>query len=343
MATPRISSTHLNQNSPQWQHLLRATLRECTYLPDPIARTYMHGYILDRYRRAFQSKQPEAKLIHTAKKELSRLQRANQGYPRPLDRVMMMSYGRIGKRRHELLAELMNPDVPTDTNALRELVTKAPNFTDGWEPPQIILSLIKSQMNNGVVTSSRIRPQLKGVEPPVPEKNSWGRPLGESRKANIRHKWYFDTLFCLLPPLPDKELKVLDGLIAGTVLWKPRKRKQVEEAQPPQDNLLLDLLADGPQKGPTFRPYLLGRPHQITPRFMARQWRRISALVPRKFWNEKSAKPMKWIFHWDDPKKMPTLAFDVDQDADVNEIFGESSEAKSTPESSTKTQTPPTQ
>ncbi|KAJ5536765.1 hypothetical protein N7513_009951 [Penicillium frequentans] len=317
MTTPRISPSHLDQ----WQHLLRATLRECTYLPDPIARTYMHGYVLDRYRRAFKSKQPEAKLIHTAKKELSRLQRANEGYPRPLDRVMMMSYGRIGKRRHELLAELMSPDVPTDTDALRELVTKAPNFTDGWEPPQIILSLIKSQMNNGVVTSSRIRPQLKGVEPPIPEKNSWGRPLGESRKANIRHKWYFDTLFCLLPPLPDKELKVLDGLIAGTVLWKPRKRKQ---------------------KGPTFRPYLLGRPHKITPRFMLRQWRRISALVPRKFWNEKSAKTVKWIFHWDDPKKMPTLAFDVDQDADVNEIFGEPSEAKSSSESSPKTQTPPT-
>lgn len=338
MATPRISSIRLDQ----WQHLLRATLRECTYLPDPIARTYMHGYVLDRYRRAFKSKQPEAKLIHTAKKELSRLRRANEGYPRPLDRVMMMSYGRIGKRRHELLAELMSPDVPTDTDALRELVTKAPNFTDGWEPPQIILSLIKSQMNNGVVTSSRIRPQLKGVEPPIPEKNSWGRPLGESRKANIRHKWYFDTLFCLLPPLPDKELKVLDGLIAGTVLWKPRKRKQVDEPSTPPDNLLLDLLADGPQKGPTFRPYLLGRPHKITPRFMLRQWRRISALVPRKFWNEKSAKTVKWIFHWDDPKKMPTLAFDVDQDADVNEIFGEPSEAKSSSESSPKTQTPPT-
>ncbi|KAJ5948737.1 hypothetical protein N7454_002044 [Penicillium verhagenii] len=324
----RISPINLHQNLSQWQHLLRATLRECTYLPDPIARTYMHGYVLDRYRRAFKSKQPEAKLIQTARKELSRLQRANEGYPRPLDRVMMMSYGRTGKRRHELLAQLMSPDTPVDTEALRELVTKAPDYADGWEPPQIVLALIKSQMNNGVITSSRLRPQLKGVEPPIPEKNSWGRPLRHSRKYNIRHQWYFDTLFCLLPPLPDKELKVLDGLIAGNVLWKPRERKQVEEPPKSQDNLLLDLLADGPQKGPTFRRYVLGRPHKITPRFMLRQWRRISAHVPRKFWNEKSTKSMKWLFHWDAPKKVPTLAFDVDQNADLDQIFGEPSKGK---------------
>ncbi|KAJ5760026.1 hypothetical protein N7520_007182 [Penicillium odoratum] len=331
MATPRISPIHLNQQSLQWQHLLRATLRECSYLPDPIARTYMHGYVLDRYRRALESKHSEAKLIRTAKKELSRLQRANEGWPRPFERVMMMSYGRTGKRRHELLADLISPDVPTDSNALRELVTKAPKFTDGWEPPEIMLSLIKSQMNNGTVTSSRIRPQLRGIQPPVPNLSSWGRPLGQSRKVNIRHKWYFGSLSSLFPPLPDNELKILDGLIAGTVIWKPRKRKQVEEPSKSQDNLLLDILADGPQKDHTFRPYAQGRPRKITPRLMLRTWRRISSYVPRLFWNEKSEKKMKWTFHWNGPKKVPTLAFDVDQDADLDEIFGSESKAPETP------------
>ncbi|KAJ5263590.1 hypothetical protein N7478_011195 [Penicillium angulare] len=323
-STPRISLFRLKQDSPQWQHLLRATLQECSYLPDPIARTYMRSYVLDRYRRAFESKIPEEKLTRSAKKGLSMLQRANEGYPKPLDKVMLMSYGRIGKRRHELIAQLLKPEAPIDTNSLRELITSVPNYQDGWEPPQIVTRLLKSQMNHGVATASRLRPQLKHVVPAIPETNSWGRPVAQSRRANIRRKWYIDTLYSLLPPLPEQELGILNSLMAGTVPWRSFKQRPVE-APAVQDDSVLDFLMDGPQKGQTFGSYVHGRPHKITSRSMRRLWKRISGLVPRMHWNDAS---QKWSFHWDSAKVVPQVAFELDQDSDLDEIFGEPAPAK---------------
>ena len=284
----------------------------------------MRSYVLDRYRRAFESKLPEDKLIRSAQKGLSLLQRANEGYPRPLDKVLLMSYGRIGKRRHELIAQLLKPEVPTDTNSLRELVESVSIYQDGWEPPQIVTSLIKSQMNHGVFTASRLRPQLKIVAPVIPDQNSWGRPVGRSRRINIRRRWYIDTLYSLLPPLPEQELNILNGLIAGTVPWRSPKQKPVNPPAP-QNDTVLQFLTDGPQKGLTFGSYVNGRPHKITSRSMRRQWKRISAFVPRMHWNPIGK---KWGFHWDTSKVVPRVAFEVDQESDLDEIFGEEAQAK---------------
>ncbi|KAJ5728222.1 hypothetical protein N7493_004552 [Penicillium malachiteum] len=317
---PRISFFSLRPDAPQWQHLLRATLQECSYLPDPIARTYMRSYVVDRYRRAFKSNVPDVKLTRAAKQGLTLLHRANEGYSRALDRVMLMSYGRIGKRRHELVAQLLSPKVPENTEALRDLINSVPEFEDGWVAPEIITALIKSQMNHGVFTASRVRPQIKSSEPVVPEKNIWGRPLSRSRRFNIRHAWYHEILFSVLPPLPERDLEIMQGLIAGTIPWKSRKQRPV---QPPatKNDIVLDFLTDGPQKENTFGPYVNGRPHNITTRFMQRQWRRISALVPRIHWNDVSK---RWNFDWDSPKSLPQVAFAVEEDSDLDGIFGSS-------------------
>lgn len=305
--------------------MLRATLRECTYLPDPIARTYMRDYVLRRYRRKAQSFVPTEKtntqLAKDARRWLSFLRRANEGYQKPLEKVLLRAYGRTGARRREHLAQMLlkapaGLDVPADTNALRELVNQSRDFGDGWQPPQIVSSLVKSQMSNGIIQASRVRPVLKSAQPVIPETNSWGRPVSEVRRKNIRQRWFNKTLFSLLPPLPEKELAILDGLISRKLRWAPVQRRKAKPIRT-EDSEILQVLTDGPQKGHTFREYADGRPHEITTRFMRRLWRRISSLVPRMRWNATSS---GWDITWDSPKPLPQYAFRASPGLDIGDL-----------------------
>ncbi|KUM62071.1 hypothetical protein ACN42_g5045 [Penicillium freii] len=329
MAIPQPQHWAHNLSKPQqWRQLFRATLRECTYLPDPIARNYMKNHVISRYR-AVSSRSPQAgpKAVHAARNALSVLRRANEGYSRPLEKVLYLSYGRTGRRRHELLANILTPEIPKDSLALKELLSRPADFTDGWEPSAIVKSLAASQMQNTVVTAARIRPLIKQLEPPIPKKDSWGKELAQSRKKNIRKQWYNNTLSSLLPPLPEKDLQTLEGLISGTVPWKPVKRRgsQPQIPQTKSGGELFQLLARGPEKGTTFAEYANGRPHTITVRLMRRQWKRLSALVPRQHWNPIS---QKWRFLWDSPKEIPKLSFDLDSSVDPEAFFKQSIQAE---------------
>jgi hypothetical protein len=346
MASAPISGSLYPRGHDQWLHIVRATLRECTYLPDPIARAYTSGYVLDRYRRAKKhakkSHITEADRARKARKGLSLLQRANEGYQKPLEKVLHSAYGRIGERRHTFLNRLLNLDVPIDAKSLEKLVHGPLTFQDCWEPPAIILSLMKSQMNNGHLSSKSVRPSVKSLQPSIPEKNSWGQPLSTTRRTNTRKKWYTDTLNCLLPPLPDRELAVLDGLISGASPWAPIQRRKKASSPETRGNSLVEFLTDGPQKGWTFAKYADGRPHKITARFMHRQWRRVSSLVPRMQWNSISS---KWNFVWDSPKVLPQLGFSLKEETVHIDIFDFEKQAPAMPlpkaETQPETQTTP--
>jgi hypothetical protein len=237
--------------------------------------------------------------------------------------VLLLSYGRVGKRRHELLADFLKPPTPKDTEAVKALVAQPAEFEDGWEAPAKVMSLAKSQLHNGIIMTSRLRPRVLKLQPEVPELNAWFKPLPAVRRRNIRKKWYQYTLSCLWPPLPEQDLATLDGLISGEIPWKPVKRRHVTSTTPTAastDHQLSDFLVDGPQKGTTFRQFVNGRPHNITARFMHRQWRRLSALVPRQEWNPRSG---KWLFTWDSAKPKPKVTLHVDPDVDVADVFGD--------------------
>ncbi|KAJ5145962.1 uncharacterized protein N7515_000526 [Penicillium bovifimosum] len=313
----------------QWRHLLRATLRECTYLPDPIARIYMKDHILSRYRAASsRSNKAGPQTVHTARNALSVLRRANEGYSRPLEKVLFLSYGRTGRRRHELLAKMLTPQIPNDTLGLQELLSQPAQFGDCWEAPAIVRSLAAAHMQNTVVTSARIRPLIKHLKPPIPQQNTWCKEVPESRRRNIRRRWYNSTLNSLLPPLPEDDLRILDGLISGTVPWSPVKRRKVKTqiAQTESESKLFTLLARGPEKGKTFAEYVNGRPHTLTARYMRRQWRRLSALIPRPSWNSEY---QKWSFTWETPKAIPRLSPGMANGIDPASIFEMVAKAKS--------------
>ncbi|KAF7122106.1 hypothetical protein CNMCM5793_000061 [Aspergillus hiratsukae] len=309
----------------QWRHLFRALLRECTYLPDPIARGYMHDYVVGRFRRYSDKSQSKKEndlqrqhrqhlLRKTATDKLSLLKRANEGYSRPLEKVLQLSYGRKGRRRRDLLDVFIVPEVPPDALAVEGILKKPSMFEDDWEPPTLVLDLLKSQLRNGVSSQLSHRPVAKTLAPPIPKENSWGKPVAKSRRRNIRKEWYYEVLNSLLPPLPDAELDTLQGLISGRMPWTPPKRRKavgVPMDSPSQTSLDVAFLTEGPKKGPTFRDFVNGRPHQITRRFMQRLWRRIYCMVPRFEWDEKN---QKHYFKWESVKPMPGISTVVEHD-----------------------------
>lgn len=279
----------------------------------------MHDYIMRRYRRfAPKGKKPENldirrqfRLRRAAKHTLSVLQRANEGYIRPLERVLYLSYGRIGKRRHELLEPILTPEVPKDKNAVTDMIKQPAMFEDGWQPPKIVVEILKSQHQNGLVGRMTPRPLVKTLQPKIPEENSWGKPLAPCRRRNIRKRWYHAALDSLLPPLPEEEVKILDGLISGTHPWEPVKRRKGPPGSPSTQQFLdAKFLAVGPPKGHTFEKYVNGRPHRITRRFMRGLWEKISILVPRMKWDEAKN---KWLFEWGSPRRGQELAAVIDQ------------------------------
>jgi hypothetical protein len=274
----------------QWRHLLRASLRECSYLPDPIARKFMHKHILGRYRgytrRRRKAHDPLGilrlvRLRRAAKHTLSLLQRANEGYSKPLERVLLTAYGRIGRRRHQLLEALLTSDVPPNTDAVKEMIHRPRKFEDGWQAPAILVDLLRSQLSNGLVGRFGIRPQVKILSPRIPKENSWGRPLALCRRQNIRKAWYSAALNSVLPPLPKVELSILRGLLFETVSWSPvARRKGPLKALPSETSLHAKFIVEGPEKRHTFGKFINGRPHVITRRLMQRLWQRIYCLVP---------------------------------------------------------------
>ncbi|PTU17855.1 hypothetical protein P175DRAFT_0405436, partial [Aspergillus ochraceoroseus IBT 24754] len=302
----------------EWRSLLRDLLRQCSFLPDPIAQAACHDHVMQRFRRWEAEKRPWVKYktirehnsYKDAHQKLSLLIRANEGFPRPLEKVLRFAYGRSGKRRWELLSTLLTENVPADSNAVEHLIstTKA-DFGDDWKPPTVLVDLLKSQNNNPFVAQLSNRPPVKELEPKFPKKVTWGGGVAFNRRKNIRRDWYNNVLSVILPPLPDSELQVLEGLISGKITWKRRSKtlsegdfRFVADHHSHPGRRVRRLLSYGPRKEQTFEAYASGRPHTITRRLMTRLWQRISCLVPRSRWDTPSG---KHYFTWDTVKPLP--------------------------------------
>jgi hypothetical protein len=140
-------------------HLLRALLREASYLPDAAARGYFRRYIVSRYKayqprqnatasfdvqaveryrhRSFKRRQiaiineRTRPLLRKGQKGLNFLRRANQGEIPSLQKALFFAYGRIGRRKYALLENLLRPDPIMDGGAL-------PKHAEGPSPLQAL-------------------------------------------------------------------------------------------------------------------------------------------------------------------------------------------------------------
>lgn len=237
-------------------HLLRALLRETSYLPDPKARSYFHDYILSRFK-AYQPvqkgsvsfKQSRNNVIYgrvlakqrEARKGLNYLRRANLGERPCLEKVLYLAYGRMGRRRRVLLEELMKPepavgeeDKPaplhqlyyTNTRCLQ--VFDAPQegrtgkdgeervFFDFSDRYPKLKVVLIAQLLAGVFMGR----EFKQVKVYMDKYNAWRRPMPIKRARNHVRRNYALKMEKVLPPLPSEEWDQLAAQARGEVRWQ---------------------------------------------------------------------------------------------------------------------------
>lgn len=324
--------------------LYRALLRQCTYLPDPAARKYMWMHVRERFT-AYQpkvikdgqvlrrriNKKPPAKALKSGRKVLKHFQRANDGHLPNLEGILNRTYGRSGKRRRELIAQLQAPDTLSDEDEVAQLSEQISKEPQGREKmPQLsdeALALVKSQARQD---SSRFSgPPLKSIQPDVPAVNSWGRPFPEKRKVNFVKKWYATTLDRLMPPLPGPEWERLHGLSTGTIPWDgPVVRRKLGTTSVVEPRKSFDHLALGnlPHRltSSTERVVDYGRhgenrtnPHELTPRLMRSLWGKVLKACPRLDW---SLERKQWLVTWGHRGKKADLVLNGQKDV-LDDLF----------------------
>ena len=289
-------------------HLFRALLRQCSYLPDPASRKFLHNHVVSRFRDYHPSnvyspsngrgktlelmQQRRPILIKTARKGVKYLQRANDGHQLHLGKILSMTYGRIGTRRHALLKSLKIPDtdIPINQEAVERLID--PREQDVPHPSKQFMALIRSQARRKILHFDR--PSHPTVAPDIPEKNNWGRPMPVKRVRNIKRRWYASALDKVMPPLPEKDWHELRKLATGETPWEgPVPRRGQDKKGGFKDDLMR-------------YPGLLSSPHALTPRYMRRMWARIFGQCPLI---EPSAKSRNgWYVKWGDTREYKKLA-----------------------------------
>lgn len=293
-------------------------------------------------------------LERRARQLLSILRRANEGYLRPLERVLMIAYGRAGRRRYDLLEPLLGLPEPKPTkknkrknknrgidesidDRARAIATARP--PPGWLPPPLLSELLSSQANNRTAAALRITPQPPKTSGPFgPPDTSlagggrttrWGRPLGDAAIERQRARWFGAIVASAQPPMGIEEWEVLYGLVTGTEPWTaPVRRPKGTEGsgkveKEPESQLTAHMLVFGPPKGFTFGAYAKGRPHRLTRRLMTRMWENVLAITPRTRWDSEGA---RWVVEWGHYENPAPVYRGIHPEL-VSELFGGVDEA----------------
>lgn len=346
----RLSKPNPQAQGPVWdtlhpRHLFRALLRQCTYLPDQSARRWLQEYVILRFRKycprppihpeliaRLEHEADRKWLIKRALKGLRFLERANDGHPVHLGKILAMTYGRVGKRRRQLVAQLTleNPSIESTTI-----------YDQGPVLGNQLKALVISQMK---YPDKSLKGDKLSLKPRIPEINTWGRPIPVNRVRNLKSEWYAELLDIIMPPLPEEEWDRLRGLASGRISWDgpvPRRKtastgdevKSVNEHDEPRidvdqigtsrksDDSVADsnlvgwqddtsspsgTRVDDPisisgeslqhlKEGPRRR--LNTNPHELTPRFMRRRWAEVFALCPTMAWDSvQNNWNVKWGF-----------------------------------------------
>lgn len=307
------------------RHLFRAILRECTYLPDSVARQWAQQHAFERFRTYdFKSWEHRNDVdfglrLRAKEKEVrswvAYLKRANEGERKCLMRVLFMAYGRIGKRRHELMLPLLAkaaedesgavdtdwsdveeapvPDVhPAPENASKPPVSRTSDMLK-IEPPLTppLRALLQSQMRASPPALSR--PNPRRVTGSIAALNAWLRPMPQKRVENMRKKHYAELLNRILPPLPTEEWQRLRDLATGRIeSERPRQRRSKSSEHVDRCHSLEAIVSFG--KAP-MKLLETHNGHAITPRYMRRLYAQVFSQCPLLDWDVASS---SWRVTW---------------------------------------------
>ncbi|KAF3031389.1 hypothetical protein E8E12_001403 [Didymella heteroderae] len=336
MPAPLHSRLHSRLHSPspapshtKSLHLLRSLLREASYLPDATARAYFRRYIVSRFK-AYQPKpnatasfdvnavdkyrhrsfkRRHAGIINArvgqqqrkAQKGLNFLRRANQGEGPCIQKALWFAYGRLGRRKHALLSDLLKPDPawPAGPAPLQQLYRSDLKCLQYFEAPQVragshvvyiskqyprLRALVTSQAKQDIDKKSMMKSHF--LKTPI--LNAWQQPMPVRRAINNVRRWYADTMTLLLPALPNAEWSHIEAMSKGQQrIGFVRRRKPAVDvtSRPAPDHSSLEcmvhhsLALDKLSKAD--RPQGVDRPHNLNARFMQRLYTKLLTLTPK--------------------------------------------------------------
>jgi len=217
------------------------------------------------------------------------LQRANQGYVGAVQNVLKMTFARKGKRRREMLKEIMAP-APADAMAPDQGSGTSTNYSKEWRPPAKFTMLLRSQskVQDYLDARGKIKPQ-----PKVPKKNNWNKPFPQSRVKNVMRKWYAKHADTLLPPLQEKEwLDIYKAATRSTIMKRDVPKRRPQGVVPVYATTTADpglfaidsLVRTSPQTIEPQRSRRVGaklqNPHRLTPRYLRRMLTRTLQNTP---------------------------------------------------------------
>jgi hypothetical protein len=173
------------------RHVLRGILRECTYLPDQHAASWIRQHAISRFR-SYESKNKgrfydeEYKirletLRRKSRQAMYQLQRANEGDRKMLLKALSMAYGRIGKRRRELLQPLLS----TQENETDE---KSVTKHRAAEIPDALVSSSASarRLDNNLDTLMGSSSSEPAISTRAPNRKSANQRIDEPVKAKVK-------------------------------------------------------------------------------------------------------------------------------------------------------------
>lgn len=276
--------------------LLRRLLRECSYLPDPVARAYLRPFIISRFREyhanpAKKQASPKRRkaALDNAKKQFRLLQRANQGELKPLEKVLSITYGRIGKRRHELLAPLLQPGTPVQHPQNVGTVMGKDNIKPG-KP-------LVEALSSTTVEASRVIRRLKTNDHvSTVSRDEVDKPIDNDETVV--------TVAERIVPLPSKTYKTipqitpqLEALARSQKLVSP-SQKLVSPAEVTRSNPKdKDLTPHIPEKNAWAQPLAINRRVNIVKKWYAKLLEHILPPVSETEWNrlrDLASGKLKW-------------------------------------------------
>lgn len=314
-------------------HLLRALLREASYLPDANARLFFRRYIVHRFK-AYQKKrsisiEKRSPSVHRkATKGLNYLRFANLGNAVCLSKILYFTYGRIGPRKYRLLEDVLRPEgVVPSSWPLQELYRSNQRYLSFFDAPikanpthhgihisqhyPRLQATIKAQCQNDVVLRGA------GIKRPyllTPINNVWERPMPINRARNNVKRWYADTMTRLLPPLPSEEFDAIQAMLDGTKPFSLVNRRtpavqHVPAEEIPEVERFTKLVHDAlVLEKPARADKIAGK--RPNARLMKRLYAMLLPYCSKLEWNEKAN---KWESIWG--SRLRGIKLDIDSEA----------------------------